>query len=720
VVFPALFFAALLFPGIADAEGISGYMELGYANFATDAHDSLGNSSQTDATAYAQRYNLLLSKTLYPYLKLYASGLFEKLDSATNTNGTETDATLTRVQPLVDLTLRSPVYTAGVRYNRREDTSRSSVGPGTTTIGELYSGVLGLYPPARDLPSVEMRVERSHVFDSEHITQDDVRDYSALIMNYTPTENITLNYRPSYTVNTYRLSDLETRSMSQVGRVGYADIFLQNRVSIDTSYNFSYGELNTSVSGTGTLDIGLVPFSGLSSIDDTPVDGALALNPALMDGNLTASAGVNIGMPSLIGGDTRERNIGLDFSLAQDVNMLRVWVDRELPAAISGSFSWDIYTSSDNLHWSLYTTMPPATFGPFDNRFEITFSSVHTRYIKVVVKPLSAAVQGASGYPDIFVTEIQAFSRKSAEQARNSSTSSNQSYNFDGRVQLLDSANVYYNLSYFFAKSEPSSEQRWTLSNMLTASHRFSRVFSGSARAGREDFSEPSSSGFAYISSASLDAVPLKTLRHNLSYSGKFEERTDGHTNTNTVFLNNHAAIYQGVDLTVGGGMTFSDRETGEHVETADVIAGASIQPHRRLNLNFNLDSWKAHSSGGVKGATTTWTTRTDESATYHPVDTLYLVAGMSTVETQITTRRSQNYAFNWSPFFGGTLQFAFAYNESWESEHNTRVRTYGPSLTWNITRTTFLTASYQDNQGKAAEGRSDSKTFSTNLRAYF
>ena len=115
-------------------------------------------------------------------------------------------------------------------------------------------------------------------------------------------------------------------------------------------------------------------------------------------------------MPSIIGGDTRERNIGLDFSLAQDVNTLRVWVDRELPATISGSFSWDVYTSSDNLNWSLYTTLSPAPFGQFDNRFEITFSSVNTRYIKVVVKPLSAAVQGASGYPDIFVTEIQAFS----------------------------------------------------------------------------------------------------------------------------------------------------------------------------------------------------------------------------------------------------------------------------------------------------------------------
>jgi hypothetical protein len=720
VVFPALFFAASLFPGIAAAEGIGGYVDLGYNNLASDTQDVLGNTSHTDTNSYTQRYNLSLSKTLSPYLRLYASGLFDKTDSATTTDGTETDSTLTRVQPLVDLTLRSPVHTAGVRYSRREETSTSSVSPSTTNINELYSGILGLYPPVRDLPSVEMRVERSHNYDSEHITQDIVRDSAGLTANYTPTDNITLQYRPSYIVTTDRLSALETKSLSHVGRVEYANSFFRNRVSFDTSYNVSYNELTTSVSGTGTLDISLVLFSGLSSIDDTPVEGALASNAALIDGNLTAPAGVNIGMPSIIGGDTRERNIGLDFSLAQNVNRLRVWVDRELPATISGSFSWDIYTSPDNLNWNLYTTVSPASFGPFDNRFEITFPSVNTRYIKVVVKPLSAAVQGASGFPDIFVTEIQAFSSESAEQARGKKTSSTQVYNFDGKALLLESANLYYNLSYFLARQEPSSQQRWILSNMLMASHRFSRVFSGSARAGREDFSEPTDHGFAYVADTSLDAVPLKTLRHNLSYSGRFEERISGRNNTNSIFLHNQAEVYQGVDLTASGGMTFKDQDTGERVESTDLIAGASLQPHRTLNLSFNIDSSRSHSSGGGTQESSLWTRRTDETATYHPVETLYLVAGMSTVATQDTTKRSQNYAFNWSPFFGGSLQFAFAYTESLESEKNSRVRTYGPSLTWKITRTTYLIASYQDTQSKSDDGRSDLKTFSTNLRAYF
>lgn len=720
VVFPALLFlVASLFPGIAAAEGFGGYVDLGYSNLASSATDTLGNESRTDSNQFTQRYSLSLSRTLYPYLRLYASGLFDKTDSATTTNGTETQSTLTSVQPLVDLTLRSPVYTAGARYTKREETTKPSGSPATTNINEIYSGILGLTPPARELPSVQMRVERSHFYDQERISRDLVRDFSQLTMDYTPTNNISLQYRPSYIVTTDRLSGIETKSLSQLGRVEYSDSFLRNRVSFDTSYSISHNELKTSVSGTGTVDIGLVPFSGLSSIDDTPLNGALAPNAALIDGNLTASAGINIGLPP-IGGDTRERNIGLDFSLAQDVNTLFLWVDRTLPAAISDSFSWDIYISSDNLTWNLYTTVSPAPFGIFENRFEIAFSPVHTRYIKVVVKPLQPGVSGAASFPDIFVTEIQAFSRKSAEQVRGRSTNSTQVFNFDAKALLLESANLYYNLSYFLAKVEPSSQQRWTLTNTLTAAHRFNKVFSGNARAGREDFSEPTDSGFAYVADASLEAVPLKTLRHNLSYSGRLEERAAGRTDTNTLFLQNYAQVYTGVDLTFSGGLVFQEQATGARLESRNLSAAANLVPHRTLNLNFYVDSSRTHSSGGGTLESSTWTSRTNETATYHPFETLYLVAGFSTISDQQRNRRSQFYALNWSPFFGGDLQFGIAYNENLESEKNSKISTFSPSLTWKITRTTYLTAAYQATRGESDDGRTESKIFSTNLKAYY
>jgi hypothetical protein len=720
VIFPAvLVFAALFVPLRAAADGIGGYLDFGYSNSTLDSKDILGNSSRTDSNVYSQRYNLGLTKSLFPYLRLYAGGLYDQADSSATTNGAKTTSTQIRFQPTVDLTLRSPVYTAGVRYTRQEETTKSQGAPTSTNINESYAGTLGLKPLDTELPTLDLRVGRSRLYDKEHLSRDTVNDYAALTMNYMPTNNFSLQYRPTYNVTTDKLTGLETKRLDQVGRIEYGNSFFRNRVSFNTSYNVSYNELRTSASGTGIVDINVVPFSGLSVIDDTPLDGALSQNPALIDGNLTASAGINIGLPP-VGGDTRERNIGLDFSLAKDVNTLYVWVDKSLPSEISSSFAWDIYTSTDNLTWSLYTTVSPALFGTFDNRFEISFSTIHTRYIKLVVKPLSPVVQGAAGFANIFVTEIQALSRKPAEQLQRKSTSSTQIFNFDGKVLLLTNPNLYYNLSYFLVRSEPFSQQRWALSNTLTATHRFNRVFSGSARGGREDFYDPTNFGFDYVADLSLEAVPLPTLRHNLIYSGRFGEDISGRTNMNSLFLYNNAHVYTGVDLMASGGMTFQDKPAGVHVKSTDWNAGLNLQPHPTLNLSFYHDSLTTLSYGGGTVERTQKTNRTDETASYHPIETLYLVVALSTIEYPEKTRRSQSYSVNWSPFFGGNLQFSMAYTESLDSENNTRVRTWSPSLTWKINRTSYLAASYQVSQGKSDDGTSDSKLFSTNLRVYF
>jgi hypothetical protein len=191
--------------------------------------------------------------------------------------------------------------------------ARSGVSPLTTDISESYQGILGLRPPDQNLPSVEMRLARTHNFDREKVSRDTVTDFAGLVTDYSPTDKVTLRYRPSYAVNTNKLAGLQAQSLTHAGVVQYGDHFLRNRLSTGTSYNVTYRELQVSVGGTGSVDISVAAFSGLSSLDDTPVNGALTPNSALNDENLTTGSGINIGLPPL-GGDVRERNIGLDFS----------------------------------------------------------------------------------------------------------------------------------------------------------------------------------------------------------------------------------------------------------------------------------------------------------------------------------------------------------------------------------------------------------------------
>ena len=123
-VFPALLFlAASFFPCVAAAEGISGYLDLGYNTIASESTSTSGNVSKADGSVVTQRYNLSYNRTLYPYLRLYANGLFDKADCSATINGTETELTTTTILPTVDLTLRTPIYLAGINFSRRIDTS---------------------------------------------------------------------------------------------------------------------------------------------------------------------------------------------------------------------------------------------------------------------------------------------------------------------------------------------------------------------------------------------------------------------------------------------------------------------------------------------------------------------------------------------------------------------------------------------------------------------
>ena len=72
-----LFYTALL-PCIAIAEGISGSVEFNYSTIDTKTEDASGASATSKTDSFLQRYNLNLEKTIYPYLRFRAGGIFEK------------------------------------------------------------------------------------------------------------------------------------------------------------------------------------------------------------------------------------------------------------------------------------------------------------------------------------------------------------------------------------------------------------------------------------------------------------------------------------------------------------------------------------------------------------------------------------------------------------------------------------------------------------------
>jgi hypothetical protein len=464
----------------------------------------------------------------------------------------------------------------------------------------------------------------------------------------------------------------------------------------------------------------VVPLEGLFLTNDTPVLDTLNPAPFLVDHDRVGTGGnlIDLGfLASTLAGTNR--NIGLNFGSSVEVNALRVWVDRALQIGTSSVFSWAIYTSSDNLHWSGPFPVSSATFDLFDNRFEIRFANMTAQYIKVVTTPIPIVAQVNADH--VYVTDIEALIFKPVEAVKGTTASTSEIFNFYAKTRILDTPLLFYDTSYFLARTTGIvSTMRSTLSNGLSVNHAFNDVLSGTARVAREDSKDPQGATSAYLYTAALRAVPFRTLSHSLTYSGRSEKNPQGNLTRNTIFLYNTADLYKGVSMYLGGGYSLSTLETTREETNTSVSFGSNIVPNDKITLTLNYNSSVTDDAGAGLPASSTTTKRGDLTMAYHPVKTVYIVVTLSRVIQNAKSDTLQNYSFDWSPFPGGALQLTFNYNENLRAEDNSVDRIIRPGLRWNITKRSFLDVSYLVNSSKAVTQTVNSKILSAELRIPF
>jgi len=728
VAFFVLILIILIWPRVTEAqgllEGVSGVLEFNYSFLTSKTKDAAGVTTKTDTSNYNPRFTLNIDTKIFPNLKLHAGGIAELIKTDFESGGIDTKTTLTRFRPYIDLTLETPLYTAGLGYIMRQEKTKTADSPSITLVNEEYNAMLGWRPEG--LPYIDMRLKRSNNYDEDKLLRDIQEDSINLTSRYTY-KGLQLNYYGSFLHTMDDLNNLDVKQLTHSGRVSYGGSFFNRRVSVNTTYDIFHQEVKTTSEGTGFVTFQVFPVTGRFALDNSPIDNVAPLVPnpalpALVDGNLTVNAGIDIGLPAP-GEPTDLRNVELEFLNVTDVSQLLVWIDRDLSSNISiaNSFSWDVYVSANGTQWNLYTTISPAPFGPFQNRFELNFPSVGTRFIKVVVSPLSPAVPGASGFPDIFITELQAFRRTPAADVEGKTERTSHIYNLDVKARILDNPSLFYDFYYFFNKTLPEDQKRFSLSNGFSVNHRFSRIFSGTARVAREDGEEEDEKRVAYVYNASITADPLRTLRNSLVFSGRNEEIEGKPNNTRSIFLYNTAQLYQGVDVNLSGGLNFSKQETGEKARDIVINLGANIVPHRTMTLGLNYSDTMSRRRGGAREASSTYTRRVDFNVNYNPFRTLYIFTLIQVIaEEGMDIETIQNYSVNWSPFPNGALQFNLAYNENLRSEDNAKERNFIPSVRWNITKRSYIDLSYQVIRSKSELQKTNSQLISSNLKIFF
>ena len=721
LVLSSILLASAILSTDSRAEGLSGYLEIEYGRADTELRNSGGQSIDTSSDTLTQLYNLNLDKKIYPNLGLLASGLFQKRDISSDVDGMKSDTTTTTLRPYVHLNLRTPLYFAEAAYSRNEEKRENSGFSPVTTVRESY--VATLYWRPDRFPDLRLQYSRDHLYDKERSSLDTITDLYQATSNYRPTGTLSLYYHGTLRNTDLRLSDTTTKELNNNGRVNYSNNWWRRRITFGLDYNVTNQVLETETSGGGEVGLRVFPFAGLSTASDTPENIVLLSNPALIDGDLTAGTGIDLGLPPP-GGDTRMRNMGLDFLVATEINTLYVWVDRDA-TQVADAFSWRVYTSDDDpsdgiQSWVLRQTVSPAVYSPTFNRFEIRFANVNARFVKVATSPLSPVVPNALLFPTILVTELQAEIRRPASEVAGKLTRTSQNGTLDFRAVLLEPIHLTYEFTYLFTHRDPG-DLRYTASNGLSFFRQFNKVFSGRGRVAFENGEEQAGYREAVVYTASVAAVPFQTLFQSLTLSGKEETVAGGKDSNISILLYNVAKLYEGIDANLGGGISFQEDPAGRKVRNTQVNAGATFVPNRKVNLTLLYNGTKTVSSGGDLAGEATDSTRAGEAdLAFTPVQTVYLF-GSYRVErsTSAPSRNILNYSLNWSPFPDGTLHLTFYYNETIRSD-DSKERSIVPNLRWYFTRRSYLNLSYQNLKSETPALTTTSNVYSGTVRVPF
>lgn len=695
------------------ADMVNGSAEFDVSLSRSKSKDATGAViSDNKGTDFMHKYNVSLDTTLFPLLKISAGSSFLQDISILHDTGTTSRTRSTTFSPYFDAMLTNSLYQAAIGYSRNENWQSGMQEVTPASVNEEYHATLGWRPAG--LPDLSMRLSHTNTFDVDRLNQDTTTNMATVGTQYNY-KALKLGYQFTGTDTTDNLHGTDNTSMLNNGSVSYSDQFFNQRVSVYSHYNTNYIQSTTKAGNGGIVDAPLFPTGGISGFNSEPIFGTAdqnTPNSALIDGNFTSTAGINLGVVAPPGNTGNKWSIGLDFTNPTEVNKLIVWVDRQLPSAIVGAFSWQVWIrSGDTDNWTQIdqngTPVPAnspntvaATFGPFQNSFTLSLNhSVKTRFIKVVVNTLPQSIALANPSfqnPErIFVTELQGMLSQAAAQVEGSSSRWSQNFNMDVRTRLLDSPSLYHSMNLSLSNTT-GGELSYVLDNSLILDHRLNQIFTVAASAGREDISSGGQSSSAYLYSASLKATPLEGLNNTLVYSGRLDQSTRGTTTSNSVFFTNTAQPYKGIAFNLSGGYSLSTNQAGQESGNWSFVGATSITPRQDLNFNLSYNRSITTLSGGT-GATGSSSSQSGlMAATYRPFTNLYLFASLGVQQSDSKkTQYVQNYGGTWSPFPDGTLQFNVAYNESINSINSEKNTSLTPTVSWKIAPKAMLSLSY-------------------------
>lgn len=727
----ALLAAAALaaIPGPGAADGWSVRIKPGWSLSESVLTDELGREVETESDLFLQEYRLTLDKTLMPLLVLSAGGFLDWNTGTQRVGPVASEVDAKRWNGYASLKAGGPFLSGALDYNRREEVAESIAAGATVRsphlVRDAYSASLTWRPS--ELPSVDLRLGRIDTRDRSRLVYDQTSDDASLALRWAPARPVSLRYSVQWAESEDRRVGVESSSLVNGFSASWGDTFRGGRIRTYLNYNGSTRSSWFAARGPeGYLDRQqfTAPGGGLSKVEgplDTPERVTLAPNAALVDGDVLASAGLNLGYSASAAGDVARRDLGGTFpNVITPVNRIHVSLDRPIEDAavleefLTGLSTFTVWQSEDNLDWTAVdlATGEPVLFDPFLNRFEIPLAAeVQARHLKVVTRPLRTAITTDPRYAEIFVTEVQFFQRIDAEDVPSTDFTFAHNLNGTARVTLVEGLGLTYDFSMFLSDDSETDRVTYSFVNGLSLSRRLGRVWLVAARAERTDADAGVGHEALNRWSASLSASPLPTLGGSIHYSGQLVQRAAGTSISNSAGVYARAELYQGVSL--GGGVTASlaEDEVGLATRSTSASGSATFEPNRVLSFTGSVAYTSTAQSGGGRPDRSEDSGVVDATLSLSPFPALALGATLSRYFAVARPATLASFNGSFSPFPGGALQLRYGYQETLDTGAEARTRTHGPGVRWNIRTGWYVDAAgsfaYSDTPSQTVETRS-------------
>ncbi len=353
------------------------------------------DSEENNLSSFHQRYHLQWNPRI-------TRAIFLDTNMDYSRNWTSGSGYREIISPMADLQVRNDLFTAELnglvtRTNNSEARDQDS---------HSWEAVLSSNWDYLYWPSLSLLFGNNRITDGEvvHVTDND-RSWSEFVAQWAA-HDVELYYSYYLQNRTDYAEQSSTDERTHFGRLDYNRAFFGNRVQLGFSQQVtrSTTEFDAHVGEGGAAKVAVGLSRAMAGIDNTPDQGTLPANPALIDGNRQDRAFV-IGLHEVA-------NIAVKTDF-QVVDLLYVYTTVLDPLLVGDATSlrWDLYSSDDGLQWHREVVNPATTYNRDENRYEVNTGGLQSIYLKLVV----------TGWPpalSIPVTEIVAYRLQSGSGGR--------------------------------------------------------------------------------------------------------------------------------------------------------------------------------------------------------------------------------------------------------------------------------------------------------------